>query len=133
MRALIVEDDPIICELWTDSLESAGFEVVTCNGAKAAFPRLLEQKYDLFILDLFVEDGNTISLSDTITIRHPNAPIIMITGSSAFPNGDHRSVASGVDWILRKPVMPSELEAIATYLTKDTNQIIEDLSQEVFH
>ncbi|SFB14417.1 Response regulator receiver domain-containing protein [Poseidonocella pacifica] len=116
MKALIVEDDPHLSFTWKETLEDTGFECFCVSSTKEATACALRARYDLYVLDLFVEDGNTVSLSDWIAIRHPGASILMVTGSGMFAQGDHTQVASGVSWLLRKPINVSDLAAVAEYL-----------------
>lgn len=118
-KILIVEDDPNLSFVWAEALEEQGFETITAGTVEAAMKALLRNDFDLFLLDLFVADGNTIGLSDYIAIRFPGVPTIMLTGTRVFPKGEHISTACGVGWFLRKPVKLGELEAMAHYLTRD--------------
>ncbi|SFR08564.1 response regulator [Poseidonocella sedimentorum] len=117
LQVLIVEDCPQLAFLWSEVLSDSKFECETVASTKEATSRLLRKTYDLVILDLFVDDGSTISLSDWISVRTPNLPILMITGSGVMAHGEHTEVAKGVSWLLRKPVDLRDLRAMADHLT----------------
>ncbi|MFD1343170.1 response regulator [Litorisediminicola beolgyonensis] len=118
MQALIVEDNPGLAFLWSETLEDAGFACDSVDDCESAMPLVLRKRYDVVILDLIVKDGNTLSLSDWISMRSPDTAVIMLTGAAVFRNGEHTTEASGVDWFLRKPVPPSDLRAMALYLSE---------------
>lgn len=116
MKVLIVEDDPILSEIWDDVLSEADFDVVSRSTSASALVEVLKTSFDLVVLDLFVRDGSTIALANTIALRQPDTSIMLVTGSGVFPRGEHKDLAAGIDWILRKPIRPSELQAMARYL-----------------
>lgn len=51
-RILLVEDDPLIVEIYTTQLENAGFEVESATDGDMAFEKAKEKKFDLVILDI---------------------------------------------------------------------------------
>ncbi|MGG7564986.1 response regulator [Rhodovulum sp. DZ06] len=117
-RALIVEDDRPLGFLWDETLSDAGFACDVCTTLEQAEARSLSSRYDLVILDLFLHSRSTLSLSDVIAIRHPETPILLVTGTSVFREGDHAEVAPGISWVLHKPVRPDDLCAMAGYLAR---------------
>ena len=122
MKALIVEDNAELAFLWSEVLGEIGFEANHVDTTRDAMSQTLRHDFDLFILDLFVKDGSTISLSDWLSLRAPNTPVIMITGSAELPKGEHTTVATGVSWLLRKPVKVADLQAMADHLCRTVHQ-----------
>lgn len=118
MRALIVEDDIPLGFMWGETLEEAGFDCCVCSCVEEAQRESLAHRFDLVVLDLFVRNGNTLTLSDCIGMRNPGTPILMITGSSVFTRGEHAQVAPNVTWLMQKPVRPEDLTAMASYLVR---------------
>lgn len=116
MKVLIVEDCPELSFFWSEALSDMFKERIVASSTREAMTCLLRSSYDLVILDLFVEDGPTISLSDWIAMRSPDVPILMITGSHTMAHGEHTDLARGVTWLLRKPIKTDELRAMAAHL-----------------
>ncbi|MDW3181854.1 response regulator transcription factor [Roseobacter sp.] len=115
MHILIVEDDLTLASSLKSALEVGGAAVDAVRSVADAMSRALRAQYDLVILDLFVIDGATVSFSNFLRMRMPDTPILSITGSSIFANGDHTEAMSA-DYLIRKPVSPSEVSDIAFYL-----------------
>ncbi|WP_299829453.1 response regulator transcription factor [uncultured Roseobacter sp.] len=115
MHILIVEDDLTLANSLKTALELGGAVVDAVRSVADAMSRALRAHYDLVILDLFVIDGATVSFSNFLRMRMPDTPILSITGSSIFANGDHNEAMSA-DYLIRKPVSPSEVSDIAFYL-----------------
>jgi len=120
MRALILEDDVALSFVWQETLEDSGYTCTIHRSCAQAEKDILLGGFDLFLLDLFVEDGNSIDLSSWIRLRYPVTPIIMLTGSRVFANGQHTENAAAADWFLRKPVAPLDLKAMIEYLAAQT-------------
>jgi len=49
---LLVEDDPLITEIYTTKLKKEGFSVESVAQGQAALKKLKEKKFDLLVLDI---------------------------------------------------------------------------------
>lgn len=117
MRVLIVEDD------LDQALEIKGFlrkinaQCEVAQSIKDGMANILRMSFDLIVLDLMLPDGNTASLSHIIRLRHPDTPILFITGYKVMPKGEYVDVLSS-DFLLRKPLKEREFIAIAEHLCR---------------
>ena len=55
-RILLVEDDPLIIEIYTTKLQEAGFKVEAANNGAQAVKMLKQEKFDLLILDIVLPE-----------------------------------------------------------------------------
>lgn len=55
-KILLVEDDPFIAEIYKKKLETSGFELCNVTSGKAVLREVLEQKFDLVLLDLVLPE-----------------------------------------------------------------------------
>ncbi len=55
-KILLVEDDPFIAEIYKKKLETSGFELINVTSGKAVLKEVLEQKFDLVLLDLVLPE-----------------------------------------------------------------------------
>jgi CheY-like chemotaxis protein len=55
-KIMLVEDDPMIAEIYQKKFESAGFEVVNAVTGKEVLKYALEQKFDLILLDMVLPE-----------------------------------------------------------------------------
>jgi putative two-component system response regulator len=111
-KILVVDDEQIIVELHKKLLEKQGYRViVACNG-REAFKRVLTEKPDLVLTDVFMPEMDGLQLCDQLKKgeRTNLIPIIMVTSADDF---DHkiRGIETGADDFLAKPVRPKELYA----------------------
>lgn len=51
-KILLIEDDPLIIEIYTTQLKKAGFEVESAPDGEKAFEMIKEKNFDLLILDI---------------------------------------------------------------------------------
>ena len=77
-KILIVEDEESIAELEKDYLELSGFEVEIENDGENGLKRALDEKFDLFILDLMLPGVDGFEICRRIR-ESKNTPIIMVS------------------------------------------------------
>ncbi|MEA2165490.1 MAG: hypothetical protein QOK37_3617 [Thermoanaerobaculia bacterium] len=83
-RVLVVEDDPISRHLLKRLLKIENHEVTTASGYREALGLIESESFDLFLLDLTLEDGDGLDLCRRIRTRS-QTPVMIITsrGKSA--------------------------------------------------
>ncbi len=84
-RILFVEDDPDQLELIPRVLGNLGYEVVARNGGQAAKAAIDEARepFHLVITDFDMPEVNGIELAEAVKVKHPETPILMVTGRKA--------------------------------------------------
>lgn len=106
-RILLVEDDQAIVKNLVDILEREGFSVDTASGQTLAMERMENERYDLCLLDISLEEGNGFAVCIAIKEKY-DIPVIFLTAS-----GDEYSVVAGFDMgaddYVKKPFRPREL------------------------
>jgi DNA-binding response OmpR family regulator/anti-sigma regulatory factor (Ser/Thr protein kinase) len=108
-RILVVDDEPLARQMFTDLLEAQGFEVVTVARGEEAFAFLPE--VELVLLDAMLPGRDGWSICREIKDRHdPLLPIIMVTARTA-PEDVVRTFSSGADDYVAKPFHVAELTA----------------------
>lgn len=106
-KILLVEDDSQIAAYLGELLRAEGFDTQIAGSKKEAGECLLEQAFDLVLLDVSLPDGNGFSICAEIK-REYEIPVIFLTAS-----GDEYSVVAGLDMgaddYIAKPFRPREL------------------------
>jgi len=111
MRILVAEDDPIIALGIARRLEQLGHEVLGPAARGDDVRRLArERDPDLLLLDVDLEDADGLELAEELTAEGPRRPIVVLTGLDA-PELVDRSISSGVEAFLTKPVDDRQLDA----------------------
>jgi len=110
MRVLLLEDDNALSDLLSDHLEDKGYEVTLCLNGQDALEYLIDEKYDLALLDINTPIMTGIEVLKTIREEYKNnTPAIILT---AYQDTKHlkESFESGVDDYIKKPFDLEELD-----------------------
>lgn len=121
-QILHVDDDPDIRLLMSASLQDFGYVVATAGTNAEALALAEKVKFDLFILDVRLPDGNGIELCQKVNQLQPNSPVVYY---SAYASDEEQEAALSVagDAYLKKPVSAAVLEkTIADLLNRDVVQ-----------
>jgi two-component system response regulator GlrR len=100
-KLLIVDDDRNLLELIKMRLESLDYEVRATQDEEEAKKAVMEQVFDLAVIDLQLLHQDGISLMEELRLKSPELPVIILTA--------HGSIESAVEAIKR---------GAYTYLTK---------------
>ena len=77
--ALVVDDEPDLCELLSITLERMDIATRTCNDVAAAKHALSRQTYDLCLTDMRLPDGDGLELVEWMQQEVPGTPVAVIT------------------------------------------------------
>ncbi|MES9990528.1 MAG: sigma-54 dependent transcriptional regulator [Candidatus Thiodiazotropha sp.] len=106
--ALIVDDEPDICELLEITLLRMGIDAHSVFDLAAAQKILSEQKFDLCLSDMRLPDGNGIDLVRHINETYPQLPVAMITAHGNMESAIEALKAGAFDFVSK----PVDLEAL---------------------
>ncbi len=109
VRTLVVDDEEAICFFLKETLQKAGYAVVTASSGEEALDRLRETFFELIILDLMLGgavDGQRIL--QAVRWRWPETAVVILTAHGSLESA-MSAIAEGVDGYLLKPAEPEEL------------------------
>ena len=78
-RALVVDDEPDICELLAITLERMEIEADTCGDVSTARSRMASQEYQLCLTDMRLPDGDGLELVEWMQAQGLRTPVAVIT------------------------------------------------------
>ncbi len=110
MKVLLLEDDVALSDLLNEHLVDKGFEVTLCTNGQVALEALIEQKFDIALLDINTPQISGIDVLKTIRKEYKNnIPTIILT---AYQDTKHlkESFENGVDDYIKKPFDLEELD-----------------------
>ena len=110
MKVLLLEDDVALSDLLNEHLEDKGFEVTLCTNGQVALEALIEQKFDIALLDINTPQISGIEVLKSIRKEYKNnTPVIILT---AYQDTKHlkESFENGVDDYIKKPFDLEELD-----------------------
>lgn len=134
---LVVDDEPMARQMFTDLLEAHGFNVISVARGEEAFAFLPE--VELIVLDAMLPGRDGWSICREIKDNFdPLLPIIMVTARTA-PEDVVRTFAAGADDYVSKPFHVAELTARiesrirvhrAELMIKRTNEQLRELADQ---
>ena len=111
-KLLLVDDDPNVVEILTESLRSHGYETESAMDGEEALRKYDECKPDLVVLDVVLPKKDGFAVCDEIRARdiHRDVPIIMVSANS-IQDSLVRGLRSGAQDYLKKPFSIKEIIA----------------------
>ena len=84
MRVLIVESHFELGCLWERALQRNGADVCFARSQPEAVKTLMQDDFDLIVLDLVLKNGSAFAISDFANYRRPKARAVFVTNTSFF-------------------------------------------------
>lgn len=110
MKVLLLEDDVALSDLLNEHLIDLGYDVTLCTNGQEALEALVDNKFDIALLDINTPIISGINVLKTIRNEYKNKiPIIILT---AYQDTKHlkESFENGVDDYIKKPFDLEELD-----------------------
>lgn len=116
MKLLIADDDPQLLRALRITLAAKGYEVVTANDGPQAISSAVDERPDIFLLDLGMPRLNGIEVIQAIR-GWSEAPILVVSGRSGSDD-KVEALDAGADDYVTKPFSVEELLARIRALTR---------------
>ncbi len=101
--ALVVDDEPDLCELLAMTLERMDVRTVTCHDLAAARAQLGRQRFALCLTDMRLPDGDGLELVEWMQAAGLRTPVAVITAHGNVETAV-RALKSGAFDFISKPV-----------------------------
>ena len=108
MKILIVDDEPNILSTVGSALKRSGHEIATAGSFDDA-ARLVDDSYDVALLDVWLGDKDGIDLLSLIKKRYPSIEAVMISGHAQIETAV-KAVKAGAFDFLEKPLSLDRIE-----------------------
>jgi DNA-binding response OmpR family regulator len=108
---LYVEDDADSRQMMALMLELSGLNVVCVDSVEEARRLPEKEQFDLFLLDMWLRDGDGDDLCRELRNQFPDTPVVVFTGC-ATPNDEKAARDAGAADFIPKPGSESVVSAI---------------------
>lgn len=108
LRVLIVDDEEDIRRIAVRALQSQGFRTAGCGDGMEAYKLILEQTFDLILLDVNMDGMDGFQILQKVREKNIMTPILIITGNDEEYN-EVFGFSIGADDYIVKPFRPSAL------------------------
>ncbi|HSD71258.1 MAG TPA: sigma-54 dependent transcriptional regulator, partial [Thermoanaerobaculia bacterium] len=102
-RVLVIDDEKAIRETLSEILSDEGYSVTAIESGDEGLRRLLDEPFDLVFLDVWLRDGDGLSLLEAADGRLRDVPVVMISGHANVETAV-RAVRLGAYDFLEKPL-----------------------------
>ena len=109
--ALVVDDEPDICELLAITLERMGITADTCGDVRTAREKLAQDSYQLCLTDMRLPDGDGLDLVEWIQTKGLRTPVAVITAHGNVETAV-RALKLGAFDFISKPLDLQDLRKI---------------------
>jgi DNA-binding response OmpR family regulator len=80
-RVLLVDDEPLVLEMFESILSQEGYDVFVAPNAKEALFHLERTFFDVLVCDVMLEDLDGFDIMHISRKKHPEIAIVLITGA----------------------------------------------------
>jgi DNA-binding response OmpR family regulator/cell division FtsZ-interacting protein ZapD len=122
--SVLLVDDNSICNMANEvALQRANYEAASATDAGSAMTLINEYTFDLVLLDIELPGKDGIELCKEIRTvpHHQHTPVIFVTRHSDY-DSRMKSLQSGGDDLISKPIAPLELVVKSTVLLLSTSK-----------
>ncbi len=116
-KVLVTEDSPIVLNVHSTLLKSAGYDVTEAENNYVALEKAMAEDFDLMVVDINTPkmDGYTFCKEIRSQAKYKDTPILVITTESD-PEDKVRGLEAGANMFLVKPVKTEEFISNANML-----------------
>ena len=112
MRAILfVDDHEVLARLSCEILEMQGYRAVSAYNGEDALRKFDHEDFDILVTDFRMEGMNGVELAQKVHERHPEVPVIIVTGYGPVDGG--KDVAACLQ---KEDLFPALLEKIKMFL-----------------
>ena len=115
MRTLIVEGCAELGSIWQRHMRRLGVKADLATSHAGAVMALENDVYDVMVLDLVLEDGAALALSDYASYRHPEMQVIFVTNTAFFSDGSIFNFCANACAFVPTGTPPEDLAAMVEH------------------
>lgn len=109
---LLVDDEPLVLEMFQTVLSEEGYDVSVANSAPEALSLLNKRFFDVLISDVLLEDMDGFEIQAMAKQIYPNIGVVLITGAPN-PIDAQRAFIYGINYLSKPTGFESLLQATA--------------------
>lgn len=112
MHILIVDDEQLEREMLDTIVRKWGHQTATASSCSETLRRILEETFDLILLDIFLPDGFGYEIIPRIRDLHPHMHIVAMTGSNSRELESQVRQSGSINFYMIKPFELKELKSV---------------------
>jgi DNA-binding NtrC family response regulator len=108
-KIIVIDDEKIVCDMAKKILENEGYEVETFMNSQLALERIRQQRFDLVITDLKMENVSGMDILREVNNLYPRTKVIMLTAYATL-DATIEAIRERIYDFFPKPVKIDELK-----------------------
>jgi len=110
-KILIIDDDPLICEVLRRAAEDAGHTVATARNGRLGLENAIAFRPDVVVTDIYMPEKEGLETIVDLRKLSPDLPIIAMSGAAAMGTSNVLELAKklGASQAFTKPLPLSDL------------------------
>ena len=116
VRVLLVDDEAEFVSTLAERLELRGYEVRTADSGESALAILEQGLPHVVVLDVRMPGMDGMEVLDHIRVRHPDLPVIMLTGYGSTRDGIEGMRRGAFDYMVK----PIDIDALMAKIAEAT-------------
>jgi CheY-like chemotaxis protein len=109
MKVLVIEDEPLIRDIYSEFLELMGHEADVAANGREGLGRFDPLIHKIVVTDFLMPGLTGLEIAEAIRARSHTSPVVLISGSAEQP--DERRAAQAGLLFLRKPISFAQFKA----------------------
>jgi DNA-binding NarL/FixJ family response regulator len=129
-KILIVEDHQKIAEVWSEILNSQGYDVLgICSEEEQAINKAKESRPNIVLMDINLKQGNGLSCTKSLTALLPDCKVIALSMYNDLKHLEDMLNAGAVGYVTKNSSVKEILKAIEVvqeggqYICKDMVEV----------
>jgi len=118
VRVLVVDDDPVACDLLREVLSKEKYEVEVAGGGQEAVERGKEQPFDVVLVDVRMPDLDGLVVLRSLKVVNPETIVIMMTAFGSIETAIEAIKEGAYDYVSK----PFKLEEIKLTIRRALEQ-----------
>jgi DNA-binding response OmpR family regulator len=118
---LLVEDDPVLCKMYSEKFKFEGFNVLTAGNGEDGLKLALTEKIDLILLDLMLPrlSGTELLAKLREDPKGKNVVVVALTNLAEQEERDKLVQLGAKDYLIKAMQTPEEvITKVKSYLAK---------------
>jgi len=111
-RILVVDDDPVVCSVVTETLGHLGYDIDAAHSGKEVSRFLSSKTYPIVLCDILLPDTNGLELMSEIRELNPDTFVILFTGHASVDLAKEAIRQGAYDFITKPFTRDEILEAV---------------------
>lgn len=130
IRALVVDDEPVLAEMVSMTLRYEGWAVATAGDGATAIRQARENPPDVVVLDVMLPDMSGLQVLERLHDHQPGLPLLLLTAKDSVEDRIAGLSAGGDDYVT-KPFSLEELVLRLRALLRRTGVIVGNESSKI--